>query len=61
MRRPSSAVIRRTLGGRELAAEVDAWRREQPSIPSESQAFAELIREGLRRWREDQRKTKPER
>jgi hypothetical protein len=30
-------------------------------VNSESQAFAELIREGLRRWREAQRKTKGER
>ena len=42
----------------ELAAEVDAWRREQPSIPSESAVFAELIREALKRWREEQKRGK---
>jgi hypothetical protein len=35
----------------ELAAEVDRYRRAQPEIPSESRAFAELIKLGLERWR----------
>jgi metal-responsive CopG/Arc/MetJ family transcriptional regulator len=39
----------------ELAAEVDRYRRAQPEIPSESRAFAELIKLGLERWKEEQR------
>ena len=38
---------------RELAAEVDAYRREQASIPSESRAFVDLVRKGLEKWREE--------
>jgi hypothetical protein len=43
----------------ELAVEVDRYRRAQPEIPSESRAFAELIKLGLERWKEEQRR-KPE-
>ena len=44
---------------RELLEAVNLWRRAQTSPPPKSAAFAELIREGLERWREEQRK--PER
>ena len=40
----------------ELAAEVDHYRRAQPEIPSESRAFAELIKLGLQRWKEEQQR-----
>ena len=38
----------------DLAEEVDRYRRAQPKIPSESKAFAELIRKGLERYKEEQ-------
>ena len=41
---------------KELLEAVNAWRRAQDDPPPKSAAFAELIREGLQRWHEEQRK-----
>jgi hypothetical protein len=54
----SVVAIDRTKGSRkvflhphELAEQIDAWRRAQRPIPSESAAIAELVRQALERWR----------
>ena len=42
----------------ELMPEVDAWRREQERIPSESETYRELIRLALEKIREEREQAK---
>jgi hypothetical protein len=44
--------VRRTVTLREeLIAQIDSWRSVQRPIPTESQAFAELLRQAIEQWR----------
>jgi metal-responsive CopG/Arc/MetJ family transcriptional regulator len=53
----AAGKVRRTLTlPEELVAEVEEWRGAQRPIPTESQAVAELLRQALERWREQNTK-----